>query len=70
MRYPEKLMDRREGVSLDAAKAPFAEMLSVVSHCLPSLYRYAYSPEIENIESCVFSSHPQHTARVLAKAML
>jgi RNA polymerase sigma factor (sigma-70 family) len=42
MRYPEKLMDGREGVSLDAAKAPFAEMLSVVSHCLPSLYRYAY----------------------------
>jgi RNA polymerase sigma-70 factor, ECF subfamily len=42
MRYPEKLMDGREAVSLDAAKAPFADMLSVVSHCLPSLYRYAY----------------------------
>jgi len=31
-----------ESVALGAAKAPFAEMLSVVSHCLPSLYRNAY----------------------------
>jgi Sigma-70 region 2 len=42
MRYPEKLMEGREGVALDAAKSPPAEMVSVVSHCLPSLYRYAY----------------------------
>jgi RNA polymerase sigma-70 factor (ECF subfamily) len=42
MRYPEKLVVRGEGVALGAAKPPFAEMLSVVSHCLPSLYRYAY----------------------------
>jgi hypothetical protein len=50
MRYPEKLMDRREGVSLDAAKAPFAEMLSVVSHCLPSLYRGLN----ENLDKCPY----------------
>ncbi len=42
MRYPEKLVVVGEGVALGAAKPPFAEMLSVVSHCLPSLYRYAY----------------------------
>jgi RNA polymerase sigma-70 factor, ECF subfamily len=42
MRYPEKLVVGGEGVALGAAKPPFAEMLSVVSHCLPSLYRYAY----------------------------
>jgi RNA polymerase sigma-70 factor (ECF subfamily) len=42
MRYPEKLVVGGEGAALGAAKPPFAEMLSVVSHCLPSLYRYAY----------------------------
>jgi len=42
MRYPAKLVVGGEGVALGAAKPPFAEMLSVVSHCLPSLYRYAY----------------------------
>ena len=42
MRYPEKLIEGGEGVALDASKPPPAEMLSVLSHCLPSLYRYAY----------------------------
>jgi RNA polymerase sigma factor (sigma-70 family) len=42
MRYPEKLIEGGEVVALDAAKPPPAEMLSVLSHCLPSLYRYAY----------------------------
>ena len=42
MRYPEKLIEGGEGVALDAAKPSPAEMLSVLSHCLPSLYRYAY----------------------------
>jgi RNA polymerase sigma-70 factor (ECF subfamily) len=42
MRYPEKLMEGGEGVALDAVKPSPAEVLSVVSHCLPSLYRYAY----------------------------
>jgi RNA polymerase sigma-70 factor (ECF subfamily) len=41
MRYPEKLIEGG-GVALDAPKPPPAEMLSVLSHCLPSLYRYAY----------------------------
>ena len=35
-------MEGGEGVALDAAKPSPAEVLSVVSHCLPSLYRYAY----------------------------
>ncbi len=39
MRYLEKLS---EGVALDSTKASPAEMLSVLSHCLPSLYRRAY----------------------------
>ena len=39
MRYLEKL---RAGVALDSTKPSPAEVLSVVSHCLPSLYRYAY----------------------------
>jgi RNA polymerase sigma-70 factor (ECF subfamily) len=30
-----------EGVSVGEARPPFAEMLSVVSHCLPSLHQYA-----------------------------
>ena len=42
MPYPEKLIEGGEGFALDAAKPPRAEMLSVLSHCLPSLYRYAY----------------------------
>ena len=42
MRYPEKLIESLEGVALDASKPPPAEMLSVLSRCLPSLYRYAY----------------------------
>jgi RNA polymerase sigma-70 factor (ECF subfamily) len=42
MRYPEKLIEGGEGVALDASKPPPAEMLSVLSHCLPSLHRYAY----------------------------
>lgn len=42
MRYPGKLIEGGEGVALDSAKPSPAEMLSVLSHCLPSLYRYAY----------------------------
>ena len=42
MRYPEKLIEGGEGVALDASKPPDAKMLSVLSHCLPSLHRYAY----------------------------
>ena len=39
MRYLEKLS---KGVALDSSKPSPAEVLSVLSHCLPSLYRYAY----------------------------
>lgn len=39
MRYLEKLS---EGAALDSTKPSPAEVLSVVSHCLPSLYRYGY----------------------------
>jgi len=42
MRYPEKLIEGGEGVALDSTEPSPAEMLSVLSHCLPSLYRYAY----------------------------
>jgi RNA polymerase sigma-70 factor, ECF subfamily len=42
MRYPEKLNERGDGVALDSMGPSPAEMLSVVSHCLPSLHRYAY----------------------------
>jgi RNA polymerase sigma-70 factor (ECF subfamily) len=42
MRYSEKLIEGGEGVALDATKSPPAEMLSVLSRCLPSLHRYAY----------------------------
>ena len=42
MRYPEKLIEGGEGIVLDGSKPSLAEMLSVLSHCLPSLYRYAY----------------------------
>jgi RNA polymerase sigma-70 factor, ECF subfamily len=39
MRYLEKLS---EGVALDSTKPVPAEMRSVLSHYLPSLYRYSY----------------------------
>jgi len=39
MQYLEKLSD---GVALNSTKASPAEMFSVLSHRLPSLYRYAY----------------------------
>jgi len=42
MRYPEKLREGGEGVSPDAASTPTTKLLSAMSHCLPSLYRYAY----------------------------
>lgn len=42
MRYPEKLIEVGEGAALDSAKPSPAEMPAVLSHCLPSLYRYAY----------------------------
>ena len=42
MRYPEKLIEGGESAAIDAAKPSPAEMLSVLSHCLPSFYRYAY----------------------------
>src|ERR1700741_4746094 len=42
MRYPEKSNERSDGVALDSTKPSPAEMLSVVSHHLPFLHRYAY----------------------------
>ena len=42
MRYPEKLNGGGEGVALDSAKPSPAEILSVISHRLPYLYRNAY----------------------------
>jgi len=42
MRYAERLIAGGEGVALDSAKPSPAEMLSVLSSCLPSLHRYAY----------------------------
>src|SRR5271157_3393919 len=42
MQYQEKLIEGGEGVALDPATPSPAEMLSILSHCLPSLYRYAY----------------------------
>ena len=42
MRYPAKLVVGGESGALDAAKPRPAGMVSVLSHCLPSLYRYAY----------------------------
>jgi RNA polymerase sigma-70 factor (ECF subfamily) len=41
MRYADRLAGG-EDVGLDEAKVSLAEMLSVLSHCLPSLHRYAY----------------------------
>jgi len=42
MRYPEKFIEGGECVALHSTKPTPAEMLSVLSHCLPSLHRYAY----------------------------
>jgi RNA polymerase sigma-70 factor, ECF subfamily len=42
MRSAAKLVVGDERLALGLAKPPFAEMLAVVSNCLPSLYRYAY----------------------------
>jgi len=42
MRYPEKLNEHGDGVARDPTEPSPAEMLSVVSHCLSSLHRYAY----------------------------
>ena len=42
MRYPEKLNERGDGVALVSMGPSPAEMLSVVSHRLPFLHRYAY----------------------------
>src|SRR5271169_2488164 len=42
MRYPEKLIGGGEGVARESAKPSPAEMLSVLSHRLPYLYRNAY----------------------------
>jgi DNA-directed RNA polymerase specialized sigma24 family protein len=38
----EKLIERGEGVALDSAKPSPPQMMAVLSHCLPYLYRYAY----------------------------
>ena len=38
----EKLIERGEGIALESGKPSPAQMLSVLSHGLPSLYRYAY----------------------------
>ena len=37
-----KLIEHGEGVALRSATPSRAQMSSVLSHCLPSLYRYAY----------------------------
>jgi len=42
MRYAEQLIEGGEGIAVDSAKPSPAEMLYVLSHGLPSLYRYAY----------------------------
>ena len=42
MRYPEQLIVCGEGVALESAKLSLAELLSGLSHSLPSLYRRAY----------------------------
>jgi len=42
MRYREKLIEGGEGIALHPTEPSPAEMLSVLSHCLPSLHRYAY----------------------------
>ena len=42
MRSLEKLIERGEGVALESGTPSPAEMVAVLSHRLPSLYRYAY----------------------------
>ena len=42
MRYPEKLNGHGDGAAIDSAKPSPAEILSVISHRLPYLYRNAY----------------------------
>ena len=42
MLYNEKLIEAGSSVALDSGKPSPAEMLSVLSHRLPYLYRYAY----------------------------
>src|ERR1700758_1813873 len=42
MQYPEKLVERGDDVALAPRESSPAEMLSGLSHCLPSLHRYAY----------------------------
>lgn len=42
MQYPEKLMERGDAVALAPTESSPAEILSGLSHCLPSLHRYAY----------------------------
>jgi RNA polymerase sigma-70 factor (ECF subfamily) len=38
----EKLIEGGQGVVLESGTASPAQMVAVLSHCLPSLYRYAY----------------------------
>jgi len=42
MRYAEQFTEGGEGIALDSTKPSSAETLSVLPHCLPSLYRHAY----------------------------
>jgi RNA polymerase sigma-70 factor (ECF subfamily) len=42
IRYPEKLIERGDDVALASTEHSPAEMLPGLSHCLPSLHRYAY----------------------------
>ncbi len=42
MTSPEKLIEHGEGVALRTGTCSRAQMSSVLPHCLPSLYRYAY----------------------------
>ena len=42
IRYPEKLIERGDDVAPASTEPSPAEMLSGLSHCLPSLHRYAY----------------------------
>ncbi len=38
----ERLIERGEGAALESGTPSPAQMVAVLSHCLPSLYRYAY----------------------------
>ena len=42
MQYAEQLIDGQGGIALQSPKPLVEEMLSLLSHCLPSLYRRAY----------------------------